>query len=247
MKYELETQHFLWDQLLEPGTLIGDDTPYPIPDGFAPSASMKPLDQEAVDLSNRTGRDKQNWGRPEENLEIAPVKANPNVGTFAPNASTINRNNQPTIPPLLEQLTRPNDMRPSEGMSPRPNPLLDKALQEQNERMAAENDKRMADEANRQAALRTADSPNKPAGVTETIGRPAPETAPGQGPGAKPNAAQAPGQGPAKTTPAAKSGAPKPPAPPSNEVPRNTSGVVPESSDGKFDKGEDKKEGSDKK
>lgn len=241
MRYELETQHYLWDQLLEPGTIIGDDTPYPLPDGFAPSASMRPLDQAATDLSNETGRNKQNWGRPEENLEIKAVTPS-NSGSFGSAPSTVNRNNQPIIPPPLEHLMRPNDMRPNEGLSARSNPLVDKAVQEQNERIAAENDKRMAEQANLESQKRTDNSPNKPHGVTEQIGRPAPEVAPGQGPGAKPNAAQAPGQGPASKP----AGAPKPPAPPSTQVPRNTGGVVPESDDGKF-KEPEKKEGSDKK
>lgn len=235
MRYELETQHFLWDQLLEAGTLIGDDTPYPIPDGFAPSASMKPLDQEAVDLSNRTRQGKENWGRPEENLEIKPVRANPNTGTFGANPSTVNRNNQPIIPPPAEHELRPNTMRPSDGMSP----VISK---EENERRAAENDKKMAEEANRQAELRAENSPNKPAGVSEVIGKSAGEVAPGQGPAPKPNAAQAPGQGPATAKPAANPAKPASPAPPSNQVPRNTSGVVPESDDGKF-KVPEKKDG----
>jgi hypothetical protein len=238
MRYELETQHYLWDQLLEPGTIIGDDTEYPLPDGFAPSASMKPLDDAAQELSNKTGKEKQNWGRPEENLEIKPNTVS-NVGRFE-GGSTINRNNQPVIPPPLEHLTRPNTMRPNEGLSERTNPLVMEALEKQN----AENDKRMAEEANRQSAERAANSPNKPFGVTESAG-------PGQGP--RPTAQQnLPGQGPstksANQAPGARppGQAPKPPAPASKEVPRNTGGVVPESSDGQPVKKEDEKKDEDK-
>jgi hypothetical protein len=165
MKYELETQHYLWDQLLEPGTLIGDDTVFPIPEGFAPSASMKPLDDAARELTNRTASKKENWGRPEEGLPISPVQNNSGIFVAGPGAGTINRNPQPII----------------NG----PVSLANAEL------IAAENDKRMAEEANAASTKRAAESPNKPAGVSEEMLGQGPKAAtaqtqhslPGQGPG----------------------------------------------------------------
>lgn len=224
MRYELETEHFLWDQLLDAGTVIGDGTPYPIPDGFAPSAAMKPLDDEAVALTNETGKHKQNWGRPEENLPISPRAGDnhPVVGR------TINRQAQPIIPAPMDHLTSPSDMRPHET-GPRPNPLVERALREANEARAAENDRRMAEEANLEADRKSKD--NLPKGVTienrgadsKSLDKPLP----GQGPAPKSATAQGiPGQGPK----------PKAPAPPSNQVPRDQAGsLTPSSPTGKHE------------
>lgn len=223
MRFKLETDHFLWDSLVEAGTEIGDGTQYPIPDGFAPSASMEPLDDEAKALSTRTGEGKLNWGRPEENLPVSPRAGNTNpvVGT------SINRQAQPIIPPPLEHLTHPSDRKPHE-LGPRQNPLVEKALREQNERIAAENDARMAEEANRQADEKS--KANLPKGVTvDNRGADARANAqplPGQGPASKtPTQSGVPGQGPGPKP------APKPPAPPSEQVPRDQAGSVTPSSE----------------
>lgn len=219
------------DQHLEAGTEIGDDTPYPIPDGWAPGAYMEPLDDEAKWLTQETAKHKQNWGRPpEEGLPIGPRSGDhhPIIGT------SVNRTEQPIIPPPMEHLTRPNDMRPHER-GPRPNPLVEEALRQQNERLAAENDKRMAEEANR-----TADEKSReklPPGVTVSntgAQAKAPTTQlPGQGPAPKPSVA--PGQGPGQK--------PKPPSPPSAQVPRDQAGsLTPSSPDGKHQDPAEKKE-----
>lgn len=60
MKYRLAEQHYMYDQVLEPGTEIGDDTPFPhrAPkddlrtgrkrgDRLPPSRAMIPMDDEA--------------------------------------------------------------------------------------------------------------------------------------------------------------------------------------------------------
>jgi hypothetical protein len=217
MKYRLETAHYLWDTLLDPGTEIGDGTQYPIGHGFVPSSGMTPLDAEAEKLSAQ--HRKPGWGTaPEDRLpltgDIHPVYPSPN-----------NNNAQPIIPPPLEHLTRPNDMRPGEPQ--RQDPRLTDAL-------AAENDRLNAIRANEEAEKRAREVPG-PSGVSADGFNKGPRMAdvksvPGQGPA--PKATTAPGQGPA---PARKPGEPvKPPAPPSNQVPRNTAGVVPESSDGQF-------------
>lgn len=221
MRYRLESDAVFQDQLLEAGTEIGDGTPYPIPDHWAPGSYMQPLDDEAKALTQETAKHKMNWGRPpEETLPIGPAtgNVNPIVG------SSINRNAQPTIPPPLEHLTSPSDRKPHE-LGPRQNPLVEKALREQNERIAAENDKRMATEANQTADTKS--KANLPAGVTvENRGADAKapdKPLPGQGPAPKTATAQGlPGQGPA---------ARKPPAPPSGEVPRDQAGSVTPSSE----------------
>lgn len=234
MKFVLDAEHFLWnDELVPAGTEIGDDTGYPIPDGWAPSAAMTPLDDEAKALIKETAKHKQNWGRPEEGL---PLKLTGDQHPFeAP--TTINRTNQPIIPPPLEHVTRPNDQRPNEA--PRLDPITENALKATQERIAktdadrAEDDKRMAVEANRMALERT--QGNDPKRSFQMSGSKPPEVAPGQGPAPK-TAAQSgvPGQGPGPklmSTPAKGTDA-KPPAPPSAQVPRDTQGLTPTSESG---------------
>lgn len=50
MRYQLATQHYLDDKLLEPGTVIGDGTPFAFRDAKGrpaiPSENMVPLDKE---------------------------------------------------------------------------------------------------------------------------------------------------------------------------------------------------------
>jgi hypothetical protein len=103
MRFQLESPSYIFDQVLEEGTIIGDDTMYPLYEGFAPGANMKPLDSEAEALSKKTGEGKQNWGRPEENLETRI----PSGDHHPVSGSTTNRPNQPTIPPPMEHLTSP--------------------------------------------------------------------------------------------------------------------------------------------
>lgn len=165
MRYRLETQHSIWDMLLDEGTEIGDGTRYPIPDDFVPSAAMIPLDDAAKERVREISAGRLNWGRPEDNIPIVPLEAK----IYGP---SVIRQPQPTIPPLIEQLTHPNTLKP--GDSP-----IDLA-----EAIAAENDKKMAVMANENARA-LADAFPKPAGVSE-----------GQGPAPKP--VEAPGQGPAK-------------------------------------------------
>lgn len=45
MKWKLNTQHYINDALLEPGTIVGTDTPFPFP--YPPSLNMEPVDEEA--------------------------------------------------------------------------------------------------------------------------------------------------------------------------------------------------------
>lgn len=45
-KYRLTAKHYWRDQLLEAGTLVGDDTPHPVPPE-GPTYDMEPLDDEA--------------------------------------------------------------------------------------------------------------------------------------------------------------------------------------------------------
>ena len=62
MKWRLETPHHIDEQVLEPGTLIGDDTQWPykatkadpkikraVGDHLPPSTNMTPMDEEARD------------------------------------------------------------------------------------------------------------------------------------------------------------------------------------------------------
>lgn len=162
MKFELETEHYLWDNHLGPGTIIGDDTPYPLPNGFAPSASMKPLDKGAEDLVVRTAKNKINWGRPDLNIPIAPSNGSPRVAAYPGNA----QNAQPTIPPPMEHLTHPTDMRPGEPA--RVSPVIEQALREENERLAAKRDEDMAKKANEDIAKKTPKPPSTftPPGMT---------------------------------------------------------------------------------
>lgn len=204
MKFRLESDH-TWpgDVYLAAGTEVGDDTDYPFYDGQQPSSAMTPLDKQAEELLNRVRADKPHWGvAPEERL---PISGDNHPVYKSPQASS-----QPIIPPPLEQLTRPNDLRPGEPS--RVDPRMAEAL-------AAENDRQMAIKANEDVKNRTG------------------EKAPGQGPEA-PKFSGIAGQGQA----------PKPPAPASQAVPRNTSGVVPESTDGRpVDLSKDSKESKDKK
>ena len=45
-KYRLTAKHYWRDQLLEAGTLVGDETPYPVPEE-GPTYDMEPLDDAA--------------------------------------------------------------------------------------------------------------------------------------------------------------------------------------------------------
>lgn len=45
-KYRLTAKHYWRDQLLDVGTLVGDDTPHPVP-AEGPTFDMEPLDDEA--------------------------------------------------------------------------------------------------------------------------------------------------------------------------------------------------------
>lgn len=203
MKYRLEVDHYLYDHYLEAGTEIGDGTSFPLPEDFVPSASMLPLDDEAKAFTDKIRKERKGyWGRPEDALPMRVGDNHPIEGVSGQRS-----NPQPIIPPPLEHLTHPNTLRP--GEPPKVNPLLQKALEDQN----AENDRIMAERAN-QAAQERADSMPKPAGVREEFKH---HPVPGQGPTR--GASTIPGQGPAKR-------------PPSKEVPRNTSGLVLESPDG---------------
>lgn len=212
MKYLLETDHAFYDHYLEAGTEIGDGTPYLLPEGFVPSAAMKPLDDEAKALTDKVRESKKgHWGRPEDALplRLAPGDSHPIEGIPGHRS-----NAQPIIPPPLEHLTHPNTLKP--GEPPKVNPLLADALEKQRE----ENDKVMAERANEAAKARS-DAVPKPAGVTEDFKS---HSAPGQGPAKAPSTI--PGQGPAKREPM------KANPPPSKEVPRNTAGLVPENDTG---------------
>lgn len=45
-KYRLTAKHYWRDQLLNEGTLVGDDTPHPVPPE-GPTLDMEPLDDDA--------------------------------------------------------------------------------------------------------------------------------------------------------------------------------------------------------
>lgn len=227
MRFLLENDHAIYDQVLPAGTTIGDDTPYPIYDGFAPSAAMAPLDDEAKKLSNETGKNKQNWGRPEENLPIRISGDNhPIIG------NTTNRNAQPIIPPPMEHLTHPTDMKPQTHHSSQVSPIVRDMLADEADRIRAENDKRMAEQANAESDARS--KANAPHGVTvDNTGANA--RAPGQGPASKVSTAPGQGNNPRPTT------APKSPTEPSNQVPRDNDKLTPSSETGKFEKPGEKK------
>lgn len=227
MKFRLTAPHIYQDQYLEEGVEIGTDTAYPIYEGYVPPSCVEPLNDEATEFIARMASDKPHWGRPEEALKIVP-DAEPGVmagaGDYHPVTKSPQANQQPIIPPPLEHLTRPNDLKPGEPS--RVDPRLAEAL-------AADNDRRMAEEANRQAAAKTG----------TPVPKMTPANLPGQGPAPKPPSA--PGQGPAPKQPVTKAEDVKPPKPTGN-TPRNTAGLVPENPDGEF-KDLSKKDESDKK
>lgn len=163
MRYRLETQHSIWDMLLDEGTEIGDGTKFPVPSDFVPSAAMTPLDDEAKERCKEVAKEKVNWARfPEDNISLqANIHPIQNPSIYRPEA--------PIIPPPQDHLTHPNSMKPGD---------VPKTLEE----IAAENDKKMAIAAN-ERAQELADAFPKPPGVSEGQGpRPKPTDAPGQGP-----------------------------------------------------------------
>lgn len=111
MRYRLETEHYLWDHLLAPGTEIGEGTNFQLPENFRPSASMTPLDKEAADVVVEMKRNRPYWGRPDAALERI-VTGDMHPGDNHPVTTT--RPHQPIIPPPLEHLMRPNTMRPGD-------------------------------------------------------------------------------------------------------------------------------------
>lgn len=135
MRYRLEAPHTLPGGIyLEGGTEIGDDTPYPLPEGYVPSAHMTPLDDDAVKQWGDIAKKKENWGRPQDAIPITPPV-------------TTNRPQQPIIPAPVEHLTAPNSMRPSDGPQP-VNTVIADLAQKENEKRAEANDRKMAEEAN---------------------------------------------------------------------------------------------------
>lgn len=58
MKFRLDAQHYIHDRLLEPNTIIGDETDIPMVlangDPLKPSVNMTPLDDEARALFKET-------------------------------------------------------------------------------------------------------------------------------------------------------------------------------------------------
>lgn len=126
MKFQLQAPYAAYDQVLEEGVQIGDDTDWPLPEGFAPNAMMLPLDDEATKLYQDTARTKQNWGRPDLNIPVAPP-------------STNNRPVQPIIPAPIEHFTHPSDLKPFERPIDRTIALDEKKQQERMEYLERRN------------------------------------------------------------------------------------------------------------
>ena len=68
MKWKLNTQHYIDDALLDPGTIVGTDTPYPFP--YPPSLNMEPVDEEAKAYLKAHPRKFGDEGRPEVPTEL---------------------------------------------------------------------------------------------------------------------------------------------------------------------------------
>lgn len=118
MKFRLTQPHIINDAQVEIGTVIGDDTGYPMKNEkgerlIVPSANMEPLDDEAKqvygDIRKAKAEQGITWGSPLEDIPIRVAGASPPV-----QGQHINRSPQPIIPSPIEHLTHPTDLRPGE-------------------------------------------------------------------------------------------------------------------------------------
>lgn len=64
-RFRLDTDHY-WhtDQRLEAGTIVGDDTEYPLPEGWKPSSHMTPVDEDGFPLDQDGKRVRQGRAQP---------------------------------------------------------------------------------------------------------------------------------------------------------------------------------------
>lgn len=155
MRWKLEADHAMHDQVLGAGTIIGDDTPYPVRNAkgeiiIQPSASMVALDAEAEAAYEEYITRRQNFGRPadttvalEDGRLVYPSAQNPVHAT--PQRALA----QPIIPAPIEHIMRPTDMRPDEQPSTM-GEIIAKAVQSQLDDARAEH-RRIQDEANANA------------------------------------------------------------------------------------------------
>lgn len=92
MQFRLLTQHYVRDQLLEPGTIVGTDTPYPWEDELGPmrpSLAMVGVDEEGINAVNAYRVEKGRRPIPSELPTLHP--ANMPVGKPEPPAQTLRR------------------------------------------------------------------------------------------------------------------------------------------------------------
>lgn len=122
MKWQLTAPHYLNEQVLPAGTIIGDDTPYPYRsnhtdyrigrkkgDHLPPSTDMIPLDDEARQAHQREFGGEPPPGNPEQSIPLTSGPDSPRVPGVAPQPQA-QRPQEPVNQP-------PRNETPATGMS----------------------------------------------------------------------------------------------------------------------------------
>jgi hypothetical protein len=115
MRYRLDLPHYFpGDLYLEAGTIVGDDTPYLLPDGWEPSQHVTALDEGAEEVL--AARDV----KPDPLSEAAlPNRIRPEDAMMQPDQKNPNKDQSPTNQTPAPDLTLPEASENISGSKPK--------------------------------------------------------------------------------------------------------------------------------